>query len=93
MLTDSERAYFDKQVALSGLSKSKFLRALIEDVEIKARLPTEEYKKIYQAIAGLTNNVNQIARNANSNMYLTQSQLDEAIFLTKKCWQHIKDLR
>jgi len=92
MLNEKENKHFEKQVATSGLTKSDFLRALINEVEIKARLP-DDYYKAYRLTANLANNINQIAKHANATGYIDPNQMDAAVILIEKCWNHIKGLR
>ena len=48
-----------------GLSESEFIRSLVKGYRIKAQ-PTEEIKKFQRELYGIANNINQIARIANS---------------------------
>lgn len=92
MLNNKENEYLEKQVELSGLTKSEFLRQRIRDSEIKARLP-DEYFKAYRLVSNLANNINQIARHANTTGYIGSKQMDAAVIMIEKCWEHIKGLR
>ena len=91
MLSKKENEHFEKQVSLSGLSKSEFLRQRILNVDIKPR-PPDEYIKIYKLLSNLANNVNQIAKHANATGYIDPNQMDAAVLLIRKCWGHIEDL-
>ena len=48
-----------------GLSESEFIRSLVKGYRIKAQ-PTEKIKKFQRELYGIANNINQIARVANS---------------------------
>lgn len=48
-----------------GLSESEFIRSLVKGYRIKSQ-PTEEIKKFQRELYGIANNINQIARIANS---------------------------
>ena len=91
-MNDKEKRHFDKQVKISGLTKSNFLRALITGVEIKAQLP-DDYYKTYRLTANLANNINQIAKHANATGYIDPKQMDAAVIMIEKCWNHIRGLR
>ena len=49
----------------AGLSEAEFIRSLIKGYRIKAQ-PTEEIKSFQRDLYGIANNINQIARVANS---------------------------
>ncbi len=49
----------------AGLSEAEFVRSLIKGYRIKAQ-PTEEIKSFQRELYGIANNINQIARVANS---------------------------
>ena len=49
----------------AGLSESEFIRSLIRGYRIKAQ-PTEEIKLLQRELYGIANNINQIAKVANS---------------------------
>ena len=49
----------------AGLSEAEFIRSLIKGYRIKAQ-PTEEIKNFQRELYGIANNINQIARIANS---------------------------
>ena len=54
-----------KKSKQTGLSESEFIRSLIKGYRIKEQ-PTEEIKSFQKEIHGIANNINQIARIANS---------------------------
>ena len=49
----------------AGLTESEFIRSLIKGYRIKAQ-PTEEIKSFQRDLYGIANNINQIAKVANS---------------------------
>jgi len=53
---------------LAGITLSEYIRQVIEKSEVKQRLSPEHLRYIRQ-IAGMANNLNQIARKANSAGY------------------------
>ena len=48
-----------------GLSESEFIRSMIKGYRIKEQ-PTDEIKQFQRELYGIANNINQIARIANS---------------------------
>ena len=81
-LNESERKKLEQDTALSGLSKSDYLRSLIINTEIKPRRPLE-LKELYLAVNRIGVNVNQIARKANAG-FATRSDMRELLFLMRK---------
>ncbi len=92
MLNDKELEHLNKQVETSGLNKSALLRKLISGLAINPA-PVEEYHKICGLLSNVTNNINQIARQANTTGYISEEKLDAVILLIRKCWQQMRELR
>ena len=92
MLDDKEIAHLNKQLQKSGLNKSVLIRKLIMKLSISPA-PVDEYRKICALLSNATNNLNQIARHANTTGYVEDEKLDVAIILIRKCWQQLRDLR
>ena len=91
MLSEKEKKHFEKQVKLSGLTKSEFLRLRIKNIDIKPK-PPDEYIEIYKLLANLTINIDLIAKHAKTKGYIDPEQMDAAVILIRKCWEHIEDL-
>lgn len=92
MLNDEELEQLNKQMKISGLNKSALLRKLIKGLKINPA-PTDEYRKMCSLISNAANNLNQIARQANTSVYVNEDKLDTAIVLIRKCWQLMRELR
>ena len=90
-MNDKEKEHFDKQVEISGLNKSELLRDLIMGVNLKPQPPVEYYK-VRKLLSNLANNVNQIARHANSTGHINSKELQEIRSMTNKCWEQLKAL-
>ncbi len=80
MLNDNELEHLNKQVKTSKLNKSTLLRKLISGLKIKPA-PVDEYREIFGLLSNATNNLNQIARQANTSGYVNEDKLDAAIML------------
>ena len=91
MLSEKENKYFEKQVELSGMTKSEFLRQLIKNVDIKSK-PPDEYIEIYKLLSNLVNNIDQIAEHIDAEGYIDPKQMEAAVILIRKCWEHIEEL-
>ena len=92
MLSDKELDHLNKQIETSGLNKSSLLRKLISGLSINPT-PVDEFRKICSLLSNATNNLNQIARQANTDGYVNEDKLDAAIILIRKCWQQMRELR
>ena len=90
-MNDKEKEHFDKQVEISGLNKSELLRDLLMGINLKPQSP-DEYYKIRKLLSNHANNVNQIARHANSMGHVNSKELQEIKSMTNKCWEHLKKL-
>ena len=90
-MNNRELAHFEQKVKLSGISKSEFLRQLIKNVDIKPK-PPDEYIEIYKLLSNLVNNIDQISEHINSTGDIDPKQMDAAVILIRKCWEHIEEL-
>ena len=59
----------------AGLSESEFIRSLIKGYRIKEQ-PTEEIKLLQRELYGIANNINQIARIANSRYSVSHDNFE-----------------
>ena len=74
-LNQQEKNLLKEKAKKVGLTESEFLRSCIKGYKIKEQ-PTEEIKNFKRDIAGIANNINQIARIANSSRYISNNDLD-----------------
>ena len=58
----------------AGLSEAEFLRTCIIGYKIKEQ-PTKEIKEFQREISGIANNINQIARAANTMRYVSTENI------------------
>lgn len=81
----------------SGLSESEFIRSLIKGYRIKSQ-PTKEIKSFQKDLYGIANNINQIARVANSRYsvshdnyeYISNTLADFILKFEKKIYSRQK---
>ena len=59
----------------AGLSEAEFVRSLIKGYRIKAQ-PTKEIKSFQRELYGIANNINQIARVANSKYSVSHDNFE-----------------
>ncbi len=74
-LNQQEKNLLKEKAKKVGLTESEFLRSCIKGYKIKEQ-PTEEIKNFQRDIAGIANNINQIARIANSSRYISNNDLN-----------------
>lgn len=74
-LNQQEKNLLKEKAKKVGLTESEFLRSCIKGYKIKEQ-PTEEIKNFQKDITGIANNINQIARIANSSRYISNNDLD-----------------
>ena len=63
-----------------GLSESEFIRSMIKGYRIKEQ-PTDEIKQFQRELYGIANNINQIARIANSRYSVSH---DDNSYISKE---------
>ena len=81
----------------SGLSESEFLRSCIKGYNIKEQ-PTKEIREFTKQISGIANNINQIAKVANSRYsvshddykYISNSLADFILRFERKIYSRQK---
>lgn len=74
-LNQQEKNLLKEKAKKVGLTESEFLRSCINGYKIKEQ-PTEEVKNFQRDITGIANNINQIARIANSSRYISNNDLN-----------------
>lgn len=74
-LNQQEKNLLKEKAKKVGLTESEFLRSCIKGYKIKEQ-PTEEIKNFQRDITGIANNINQIARIANSSRYISNNDLN-----------------
>ena len=92
MLNDEELEHLNKQLENRSLNKSVLIRKLISGVKVNPA-PVDEYRKISVLLSNVTNDLNQIARQANTTDPTGNEKLDVVIILVRKCWQLLRELR
>ncbi len=91
MLNEKEQSHLMEQIRNSGLTKSKYLRALIMGQEIHPR-PPEEIAELLRQMSAIGNNINQIAKVANSSKFVRQEDIKEIQKMQSDLYRAIKYL-
>ena len=73
-LTESEQKYLVRQAHLAGLSGEEFIRQAIAGVTLRPK-PPNEIAALLRELQAIGNNINQMARLANSRKYIAAGEL------------------
>ena len=88
-LTEKELQHLNQLAAQSGLSREKFMRALIMGKNIRPR-PCTHHADLLRKVAGLCNNANQLAHRANSTGVAGQESVDKMTALAAEVYRLVK---
>lgn len=88
-LTDKELKHLNQLAAQSGVSREKFMRALIMGKTIRPR-PCTHHADLLRKVSGLCNNANQLAHRANSTGVVGQESVDKMIQISQEIWKEVK---
>ena len=88
-LTDKELKHLNWLAEQSGLTREKFLRALIMGKTIRPR-PCTHHADLLRKVSGLCNNANQLAHQANSTGRAEQKSVEKMIALTREVYNAVK---
>lgn len=90
-LNDEELKHLKDQVVASGLTTQTFLRLLIVGQKIKPRRP-EVFIDLLHELSAIGNNINQIARVANTRGFATKEDIAAVTTAQRVIWQIAKRL-
>ena len=90
-LNEQEHEHLKQQAALSGFPMEQFLRSLVANEKMRPR-PPNEYAEIRRQLAAIGNNINQIAKVANSCGNVRQADIDYIIERQSHLWDMIREL-
>ncbi len=88
-LTEREHQHLKEQAALSGYSQEQYLRNLIAGEKMRPR-PLVEMVEIRRQLNAIGNNINQIARKANSTEWVSREELAHIISFQDEIWDLVK---
>ena len=89
-LNTGELRHLQAQVDKSGLCREEFLRSLILGAELRSK-PCSHHPDLLRKIAGLCNNANQLAKNANTTGQVSQQSVDEMLRIAREVWELVKE--
>ena len=88
-LNEKEYEHLKKQAGTSGLTVSALIRKLIMGQEIRQR-PPAEMPELLRQMSAIGNNINQIAKVANSSKFIRQEDIEKIQEMQSKFWKAIK---
>lgn len=88
-LNAEEYAHLKKQSNISGLSGEAIIRSLIMGINVKPK-PPDQLGEILRQLAGIGNNINQIARVANGTGRVGKEDINAIKAMQAQIWQQIK---
>ena len=89
-LNAGELTRLNRQAENAGLSREEFLRPLILGAELRPR-PCTHHADLLRKLAGLCNNANQLAKNANISGQASQQSVDEMVRIARRVWELVKE--
>lgn len=89
--TDEEWEHLNQEAIKAGVSKERFIRDAIAGIELTPK-PPEELASLIKELNAIGNNINQIARIANSKHEIAQQELAVIECLVKQIWEKVLEL-
>lgn len=89
-LDKDELAHLKRQCELSGLTANAYLRKLLLGEALRPR-PPDEYAALLRELSALGNNLNQLARKANSLGTASQTDIAQAVILAEEAFRLVKE--
>lgn len=90
-LTCREKEHLQKQARLAGMKMEPFLRALLDGTQITEH-PPEEWALLVRQLAGIGNNINQIAHMANATKTVAPETIEQVQRMQSEIWRKVKGL-
>ena len=88
-LSSAEHTHLRKQAEIAGLKMEPFVRKLIMGVDIRPR-PPDNISRLLREINAIGNNINQIARMANTCKNVSSDDIDEVLKLLGEIYIVVK---
>jgi len=90
-LNEKEYIKLEKLAKTTGLKKAPIIRSLIMEFEVKPH-PPENFAKLLRELSAIGNNINQIARVANSTKIISNDEINEIQTMFKMLWRMLKNI-
>lgn len=89
-LTDGELHHLHEQASTAGMKVDPFVRNLIAGAQLKPH-PPETYAGLLRELSAIGNNINQIARIANTCHTIDSEQVRMARIFAESAWKILKE--
>ena len=90
-LNEQEYVHLKRQSEITGLKMEPLVRQLILGRDVKPR-PPENLAELLRQISAMGNNINQIAKVANSSKFIRSEDMEAIQKMQDELWQAIKEL-
>ena len=90
-LNEQEHAHLKRLSETTGLKMEPLIRQLILGRDVKPR-PPENLAELLRQISAVGNNINQIAKVANSSKFIRSEDMEAIQKMQDELWQAIKEL-
>ena len=90
-LNEQEHQHMTEQSEIAGFSTAQYLRNLIAGTDMKPK-PPGEMAEILRQLSAIGNNINQIAKIANTYDRIRQEDVEYIINMQTKIWRMVKRL-
>lgn len=90
-LNEQEHAHLKRLSETTGLKMEPLIRQLILGRDVKPR-PPENLAELLRQISAMGNNINQIAKVANSSKFIRSEDIEVIQKMQDELWQAIKEL-
>ena len=91
-LNEQEYVHLKRQSEITGLKMEPLVRQLILGRDVKLR-PPENLAALLRQMSAMGNNINQIAKVANSSKFIRSEDMEAIQKMQDELWQAIKELR
>ena len=90
-LNEQEHTHLKRLSEITGLKMEPLIRQLILGRELKLR-PPENLAALLRQMSAMGNNINQIAKTANSSKFIRSEDIEAIQKMQDELWQAIKEL-
>ena len=90
-LNEQEYVHLKRQPEITGLKMEPLVRQLILGRDVKLR-PPENLAALLRQMSAMGNNINQIAKVANSSKFIRSEDMEAIQKMQDELWQAIKEL-
>lgn len=90
-LNEQEYVHLKRQSEITGLKMEPLVRQLILGRDVKLR-PPENLAALLRQMSAMGNNINQIAKTANSSKFIRSEDIEEIKKMQSELWKVVKNM-